>query len=489
MPILTKKMKRETKHKLDTPKQTGQKESSPSDVECEICCESYNRSNHKLLKCPFCQFNACTGCIKMFLLSTHQEPHCMKCKTAWSRDFWMDSFPKIFINVTLKKHREDVLLDREKSMLPASQPAAERIREAEKIKQTMSNLLANINKEKHNLWAYSITDGISELDYYNKKKELTINVAIATFEYEFQQSRIYNLENRYTNKTHEQHRQFVRACPADGCKGMLSTQWKCGLCSIFVCPECHEIIGEKKDSPHTCKPENVATAKLLAKDTKTCPKCASLIFRTAGCSQMFCTQCNHAFDWVTMKEIEQSVLHNPHFFQWRATHANAPVNANVPCGGVPSQYALQNKIRLFGGAIDNETKIAICQHFLSSLYHNRDVEMRRFRPNDAIDTNEDLRIKYLLDKISEDKFKHAIFFREKVNAKKTEIYRVMELFDTVSRDISVRLNNANTCTEFLEIWSELPSLIDYVNSQMEKISKRYNHVTPRVSKDTFRWLR
>lgn len=466
------------------------KKTVAADGDCEVCCDSYNHSTRKLLKCPFCQFNSCTGCIRKFLLSIHQEPHCMKCKTAWSRDFWMDSFPKVFINVDLKKHREMDLLDREKSLLPASQPAAERIREANRLKKTLDDLRGNIQKEKITLWNFNQDGAITdEKEIYDKKKALSLSVAAAQFELDYQQTHINDLMYRtsYTNTKQEPRKQFVRACPADGCKGMLSTQWKCGLCAIFVCPDCHEIIGETKDAPHTCKPENIATAKLLAKDTKTCPKCASLIFRTAGCSQMWCVICNHAFDWETMKEIDHSVLHNPYFFQWRQNHANAPANANAPCGGIPSQYTLQDKVRSY--KLGNQLEVAICQRFLSSLYHNHDVEMRRFRPADGVINNEDLRVKFLLNEIDEEKFKRVIFYREKVDAKKTEIYRVMELFDAVSRDISVRLNAAKSASEFVGVWNEVTPLVNYSNLQMRTISKRYNHITPKINGETYRWSR
>jgi hypothetical protein len=78
-------------------------------------------------------------------------------------------------------------------------------------------------------------------------------------------------------------RQFVRACPANGCSGFLSTAWKCGLCEIWACPDCHEVKGLDRDAPHTCDPANIATAQLLAKDSRNCPKCASMIFKINGC--------------------------------------------------------------------------------------------------------------------------------------------------------------------------------------------------------------
>jgi hypothetical protein len=57
-----------------------------------------------------------------------------------------------------------------------------------------------------------------------------------------------------------ERRQFIKPCPADDCRGFLSSQWKCGTCNIWTCPDCHVIIGDSKDAPLTCDPNNVETA-------------------------------------------------------------------------------------------------------------------------------------------------------------------------------------------------------------------------------------
>jgi hypothetical protein len=485
---VVKKVTKKTSKPTIVKKVTAKKSEKTGSVvgDCGVCYNNYNHNTRKLLTCPFCKFDACTECVKKYLLTIHQDPHCMKCRTAWNRDFWMDSFPKVFINVEFKKHRELIMLDREKSLLPATMQVAERIKEVNRLKNSLDDLRSIIQKEKTMLSEFNSNGAITDdTEIYNKKKELTVNVAVAYFELDYRQSYIYKLSYGKNVAKQEPHKQFVRACPADGCNGMLSTQWKCGLCGIFVCHECHEIIGSNKDAPHTCAEENIATAKLLAKDTKPCPKCASLIFRISGCNQLFCTMCAHAFDWNTGKEIDRSILHNPHFFEYRATHADVFQSTTTRCGELPSQYVLQNKIRSFGMEYSHEAQIA--RKFLSSIYHNRDIEMRKYEQNDAVTNNEDLRIKFLLNEIDEDKFRRTIFFREKVASKKIEIYRVMELFDNVSRDVIIRLNSAKDASEFVGIWNEVAPLIDYCNMQMKIISKRYNHITPEISVNTYRW--
>jgi hypothetical protein len=77
---------------------------------------------------------------------------------------------------------------------------------------------------------------------------------------------------------------FVRACPSGDCRGFLSSAWKCGTCEGWACSNCHEYIGKDKNkTEHVCHPDQVASARLLDKETKPCPKCASAIFKISGC--------------------------------------------------------------------------------------------------------------------------------------------------------------------------------------------------------------
>ena len=99
------------------------------------------------------------------------------------------------------------------------------------------------------------------------------------------------------------------------CRGFSSFQWKCGICQQWCCPECHEIIGQDRHAEHTYHPDNVASATLLANDTKSCPCCGMGIYRIEGCDQLFCKLCHTAFSWQTGR-IETQRIHNPHYYEW-----------------------------------------------------------------------------------------------------------------------------------------------------------------------------
>jgi hypothetical protein len=49
---------------------------------------------------------------------------------------------------------------------------------------------------------------------------------------------------------------------------------------------------------HVCDKETLATAQMIEKDTKPCPKCGNRIHKIEGCDQMFDPQCHQAIFYV-----------------------------------------------------------------------------------------------------------------------------------------------------------------------------------------------
>ena len=215
---------------------------------CDICSEKFNLSTRSKAECPYCQHSACRECYKKWLL-IESRPRCMNndCNVEWTQNNLIKIFPYTFIKGDFKKHRENVLFDRERALLPATQPVVEQRIQREII----ANEMEAINKEM-----------IEVRGRYNAAR-----------------NRLYSLN---TNVQTERST-FVRACPDEECRGFLSSQWKCGICQKWSCPNCHEVKGENRDCEHVCDPDRVATATLLANDTRPCPSCGTGIFKIDGC--------------------------------------------------------------------------------------------------------------------------------------------------------------------------------------------------------------
>ena len=216
---------------------------------CQICDNSFNLTNRKLVECPYCEFGACRTCCETYVLGG-SEVKCMNppCGREWTRQHIRNAFTKTFMDNKLKKRREEILFDIERALLPATQPIVER----HIFKERLQSRLIEIKRQTNELNA----------EKYNIQMD------------------IYRLNQ---NQLPVERTEFIKKCPDAECRGFLSSQWKCGLCEKWACNACHEIKGLTRDAEHECNPETVATVSLLANDTRPCPNCRTGIFKIDGC--------------------------------------------------------------------------------------------------------------------------------------------------------------------------------------------------------------
>jgi hypothetical protein len=414
---------------------------------CQICDELLNESKRKKVSCPYCGFDACRTCCETYLLN-ESIPKCMnnECNREWTRQHISSRFTHKFIITELKKHKEELLFNQEKALLPATQPIVE----------------DEIRKEKI---LYKITHDINE------------KIRLLLIEKRILESELYSSRNRPVN---QERAEFVMACPDSDCRGYLSTQWKCGLCNKWACPDCHQNKGLNRDAEHSCNPDDVATAELLARDTKNCPNCRYGIFKIEGCDEMFCTQCNTTFNWRTGRI--QDAGHNPHYFEWLRRNGNEiPRNpGDVPC---EQRNLTHNTFITINRLIKNQhtnhtSQQQICgklEKIIRNTIHVRFEERRNDTPNN-IRRNEKLRVKYMRKRITEDEFKNTLQRDDKKFQKNREINNVYEILTNTITDIIFRfldvLQNSNTLNA--KILKEVDPIVQYVNECLVDISKTYS---------------
>lgn len=240
---------------------------------CPVCCESYNKSAHKAVACPGCAYAACRSCVQRYILDSDNvsDPSCMSCKRPWLHQFLADNMPRTtFIEGAYKKKREEVLFERERSYLPATQQEIMRDLRAEEIDREVAQVHERI-QELH--------EHIAVLEV--RKNRVLSGLPEMGGDDEAGGARGARGTRAAAN--------FVRACPGEGCRGFLGANWRCGLCQLHVCKHCHDKLpdgaedGGEDGGTHVCDPNAVATARLLARDTKPCPNCHSMIFKIDGC--------------------------------------------------------------------------------------------------------------------------------------------------------------------------------------------------------------
>jgi hypothetical protein len=420
-------------------------------TDCNVCVEKYNKSTRTKTTCPYCAFEACRECCKTWVLG-ETTARCMndKCGKDWTRQQLATAMTQVFMKDDYKKHRENILFDQERALLPATQPIVENLIKSEKMFEEQEEIRTEIRK---------LYQKISDID--NVRREL-------------RNGNQYALNQRSV---------FIKACPDGECRGFLSSQWKCGICEKWTCPECHEIKGMTRDGDHVCNPDTVATAKLLGNDTKSCPTCGTGIHKLEGCDQMFCTMCHTGFSWKTGR-IETNV-HNPHYFEWlrRTGGGAAPRNPNeIICGREINHTLVREMIRTMrANNIPKETidRITVIGE---AIIHMRYVNQERYR-EDRVLNNEQLRIAYLRNRISETDFKTEVQKNDKRFQKNREIFNIIQLFIDTITDILYRfrdgiagfqLHSATKQQSVCDILNEVRPITDYANECFRDIGRTYN---------------
>jgi len=415
-------------------------------------------------------------------------PRCINidCGHGWTRD-WLDAqFTRSFRLITYKEHREKLLGDREKARLPATQEQAGFYRAALVAKAEADRELVDI-REKINTLRIQETKAASK--QYNAQRTID---TFGTQQYP-PPPRVPVAEGGAGAGTEVKARvEFIKPCPAEGCRGFLSTAWKCGLCNLWSCPDCHELKGANKDDEHTCEAGKVETARLIQRDTRPCPKCGVRISKIDGCDQMWCTACNTAFNWRT-GTIANGPVHNPHYFEYlRRTGAqlNAPQQANpiINCNQQADRSIVQ---KLQTGAppyrssrIASElTSVQKTMRYLLEAYRvsNEYADPYGYyhREPNPEEIFRQLRVKYMADKLSEEEWKTALQRAEKdvnfYHAKND----IRQLYVNASRDILRGVLQEDCDLEAIK--TQLEKLIEYINEVSAAVKVRFGRKMNTIS--------
>jgi hypothetical protein len=427
-------------------------------MDCDICCETINKSSHKRILCPTpsCSENVC--CMKCFihLMNDCKDDlmSCVFCKKTFSNVYVASQVSKSFYRNVYMKHRGKLELEKEKLVLPLYQKAAE-IAMKEKI------LLG----KKKTLIEYA--------DYYIEKQKLGISspmdIIYVGYELPNIKRKIYIITSKLDLlKLNERLKpdkptraKFVFRCSYEDCRGFLSDSWKCGLCEKQTCRSCHK---EKMDKTHECDENDIETVKMIKSECKSCPKCKIPIYKSYGCDLMWCVQCHVNFSWNTGMIIVTKHNHNPHYYEWqRATNGTverAPGDVQYECGTLPWISVIELiMIEKYETFPDLEN----CHRLIGEMT----TPMQPIVQTDII--KEKLRIKYLINDITEQQWIHELTLLTRKNEMINEKYQLHILTSTIMVDTFVRYVNGIV----LDLYKEMHSIRDYVNRKHYDISSLY----------------
>jgi hypothetical protein len=269
-----------------------------------------------------------------------------------------------------------------------------------------------------------------------------------------------------------ERRKFTMPCPEPQCRGFLSSQYKCGVCSVRICAHCHE-----KSHDDKCDPQKVETVQYIKQQSKPCPKCGARISKIDGCDQMWCIGCHTAFSW-TSGLVQTGALHNPEYFRWMREHGHEDkLKQQVPCEHIDFRH-----IR---AVFSDWTEIRTIQDWLGQdlIWYDEPSELQFWQNSirlvhDArawftmhpILTNIDLRIRYLRNETSRDDLERTILFRERMNSRVVFVRDLVDLLSRVQQDIAGRLVRLMWYEDPTCMRQELVHLFEYFNEQTQLFS-------------------
>ena len=392
---------------------------SITQYECTLCTE--NMEDNDRIICPHCSIEICESCFQYSVTMEEKDPSCIYCKNPISIEFILSNNTTKWCKNTFLTYYSDLLLEKEKAKLVETIPKYRIIKDINQLKKSRQELLTNKkienNVKKLNLVKDEFESKFKELiqKRNDEKKNLTISIE--------------ELENKININNKKEKKEkciYITKCPNLKCKGFINSKYTCELCDTKICKACFML----KEDNHVCNRDDIESADLIKKESKSCPGCYVPIFKLSGCNQMFCTNCNTVFNWVTL-EIDKGKVHNQHYFDYISSIRNSSEQIrieNAACGNIDDLYP----------RIIKYTRNTYIHNFyiLINELHEEIIPIYR---NNFKDKFEEYRIKYLSNSLSQLNWKKNLMKDTIHNEANNSYIEILEMYVTVSNDLIRKL--------------------------------------------------
>lgn len=370
--------------------------------ECAVCCEDKIPVT-KILSCPGCTFEACSTCQKRVL--TH---NCMNCGGTFTNKSLTEKLGKTFVNGPLRKHDETSFHEREKGLLPETQPLVEweRIRRREMAKVRFRQ-----------------TPQIPPRPVIAEKDGKTVDALYIVF-----------------------------PCPKTACRGFV-VRGKCGVCADAICIHCRE---PANPASHTCDPNVLESIKAINTECRACPQCATMIYRIMGCNHMHCQACKSHFDWVTGKLLANSTNHH---YAGAANYSNNIITrnleANTSCEDDTPHQIMHDHIPkdIMVNVINENSNTELYAMLYDDPNVIRTTKNSKFNEREIIASwNNSLvvcRVQFMMEELTEAKWKSRIYTLEKQKDRDLLFAELFNIYLSTIRDFQSYVYN-NPSTESID---------------------------------------
>ena len=381
--------------------------------DCPICCDTVKIGKRfKVITCPqsSCGHSVCSNCQKKY-----EQPHCMNCLQPFKYDVLITILGKDFFqNVIVKKITQELIL-KEKELISDTKPLIDWYDQKERVKQLFLRGLFTI-------------DDAADRPIIQHNKLYTVN----------------------------------KACSVTGCNGVLTKDFVCGACGKKHCEHCHVLITRN----HKCDPNVLENLKDIHENSKPCPKCHVSIYKIEGCDHMHCTHCDTHFHWVT-----NNILRNSSNHHYRHLLRVTPPETTCQMDATEQQIPED---------VFREQCLNVPEPLLYLLYEHGD-KVRQYYLNECnvhnltrqhLLRNDDLRVKFIKNRISEKQWGRFLFNSHRLHVLKTSISDIIELYLLYVNEIqSLVYNSPNTQNDY---HSQLIELMKTCNVAFTALYDEYN---------------
>lgn len=242
-------------------------------------------------------------------------------------------------------------------------------------------------------------------------------------------------------RKHKRKRLSVMRCE---CGGVVDHNYICSDCTKVYCEECMEAV--HRGAP--CSETALRVATKFRLENKMCPGCCIPIFKSEGCSQMLCIQCNTAFYWNSL-EIEEDVK-NIH-----VVPLTEPPTEPTVCA-LPGPWEVSQHLR-----------ITNCPHWLTNrlMYITRCITNIRRNMMQVQATND-----------KQNDTQNDAIYKIHQQMKDEEVLKVSRFAESVLANLVLRTIYACIESHFLEIVTEFAAFQSVYNSMIDNIDTLYGKV-------------
>ena len=217
-------------------------------MDCSICANPVNKGNRQKVECGACNLVACKECVRQYLALSTSLPHCMGCKTRFTHHFLVRNLNRSWMQGAYKETLGSILTGKQFGLLPETQSHVEFEIQRRKIDKQSNEYRLEIKRLKKK--AHKLDQAVRANGYILRGEpvpEMLINEYVTGHSIRI-----------------DPQKKFIMSCPMEGCRGFLSTKYKCGTCQQTICSDCLCL----KQDDHVCVESDRLSAEMIKKETK-----------------------------------------------------------------------------------------------------------------------------------------------------------------------------------------------------------------------------